>query len=137
MFKQRKLTLAELPPSPVYFSTYEEFLALPEEQMLQVVNAVTRAGIGELSRLFSVRYPELRNVDRDGAAMIAVMMLAIGAGVARVTPEGRIEFDVKMAELETFSNVLVQNKVREAHPIIKKVTSNLMAELKSMVSGGD
>lgn len=136
MPKLRRPTLVNLPPSPVCFSDYEEFLALTDEEMLRVVKAVTRAGIGDLKRPFSVRYPELRNVEKDGAAMVAIKLLAVGAGVARITPSGRMEFDVETKELETFANVLVENKVKDALPIINKVTSNLMGEFKNMVRGG-
>lgn len=135
MSTPRHLTLFDLPVSPVCFSNYDEFLALTEQEMLRVVKAVARAGISDLKRLFGGFFPNMKSADHYGARMVARRLLAVGSGVARVTQSGHMEFDICMNELETFSNVLVQNKVKDALPIINKVTSDLMAELKSVVGG--
>lgn len=136
MSKLRRLPLIDPSPSPIWFSDYEEFLALTEEETLRVVNAVARADIGGLLRLFGASFPKLENAQKGAAQLVATNLLAVGAGVARVTPSGRMEFDIHMNELETFSNVLVRNKVDDALPIINKVLSNLMVEFKSVVPGG-
>lgn len=132
--KLRNLTLEGLSPSPVCFSSYEEFLALSEDEMLRLVNAVALAGIGDLKRLFSLRFPGMRDAEKDGAAMLAIKVLAVGAGVARINANGRMEFDIETEQLETFANILVEKKVRDAFTIINSVTSNIMAELTRMTA---
>jgi hypothetical protein len=45
---KRYITLTNLPPSPVHFGSYEDFLVLTEEEMRLVVKAVSRARIDDL-----------------------------------------------------------------------------------------
>ena len=97
--------------------------------MRQVVKAISRAEIKSLFRLFGHYFDKNGSAKKYGAALVTRTLMAVATNVARVTPAGEIEFDVRMEEIATFANVLVQNKVDEAHPLIDEVICELMNEL--------
>jgi len=125
------LTLASLPQFPVRFNSYEDFLALTDKEMRQVVKGVSCAQINGLVRLFSRYFNEDSTAKEYGAALVVRTLLAIASGVARITSTGQVEFDVELDKASTFANTFVQDKVNEALPIINEVVCELMDELRS------
>lgn len=125
------LALGAVPPFPLGFADYEDFLALTEKEMRQAVKGVSCAQINALVRLFSRYFNEDNTAKEYGAALVARTLLAIASDVARITSTGQVEFDVEMDKAATFANTFVQHKVNEALPIINEVVGELMDELRS------
>lgn len=128
---KRYLASSDLPPSPVSFDSYEDFLALTEEEMRQAVKGVSCAQINGLIRLFSRYFNEDGTAKEYGAALVARTLLVIASGVARINSTGQVEFDVELDKAATFANTFVQDKVNEALPIINEVVGELMDEIRS------
>lgn len=129
------LELLGVPPRPVQFSRYEDFLALTEKEMLHVIQAVARARAQYLIRLFSANFGKDVPVEEIGVEMVAKTLLAVASDLARITASGQIECDADMSlDVGIFTNVLVQNKVQEATPLIQRVVGKFLGELHLLAS---